>query len=154
MIITSFWTKRILLLTIIASNTNVLAWNLSVGRRRRAGKTAFPLTSGLTLHQSFNKRQASTSLFSSSSGGSSSDGNNIKKNLSASERERREEEQRRRQRQNDVVVGKTSALRDAQDYALNPQATEQEWLRQASRDEQMVYKWTEKGLEYLKMVSF
>ena len=74
--------------------------------------------------------------------------------MSAAGRERREEDQRRRQRKEDVVIGKTSALRDATDYALNPKATEEEWMRQASRVEQQIFRLTEDGMEALKMVSF
>jgi tetratricopeptide (TPR) repeat protein len=75
-----------------------------------------------------------------------------KKNLSASEFARREESKSRRQRAGDVVIGKTSAMQDAKDYALNPKATEEEWLRQASLVEKQVYKATETGLESLKML--
>jgi hypothetical protein len=75
-----------------------------------------------------------------------------KKSLSASAKERREEEKRRLERKADVVIGKTSARPEAQDYQINSKATEQEWMRQASNVEQKVYRETEKGMEMLKMV--
>eukprot|EP00977_Amphora_coffeiformis_P005494 scaffold1168_cov167-Amphora_coffeaeformis.AAC.27 len=75
-----------------------------------------------------------------------------KKDLSAAERERRDEERRRQERTQDVVIGKTSALRDATDFALNVKATEEEWMRQASEEEQEVYRHTEKGMIALKML--
>lgn len=77
-----------------------------------------------------------------------------KKNLSMSEKEQRDEEERRKARQDDVVIGKTSAKRNAQDYQLDVKSTEAEFFRQASSLEQEVYKLTETGLEYLKMVSY
>jgi tetratricopeptide (TPR) repeat protein len=75
-----------------------------------------------------------------------------KKNLSAAAKERREEEKRRLERKTDVVIGKTSALPDAQDYSLDPTATEQEWMRQASSVEQEIFRHTEKGMTLLKML--
>ncbi|CAB9498311.1 expressed unknown protein [Seminavis robusta] len=71
---------------------------------------------------------------------------------SAASQERRDEEKRRKQRKSDVVIGKTSALRDASDLALNPKATEEEWMRQASREDQKVFSLTEEGMESLKML--
>jgi tetratricopeptide (TPR) repeat protein len=76
----------------------------------------------------------------------------LARTLSASEQARRDEEQRKLEREGDVVPGKTSALPGAQDFALNPSATEEEYLRQASNLEQIVYKETERGLEALKML--
>jgi hypothetical protein len=75
-----------------------------------------------------------------------------KKNLSAAERERRDEENRRRARKDDAIPGKTSAMPGAKDFALDPKATEIEYLRQASKVEQEIYLYTEKGLKSLKMV--
>lgn len=75
-----------------------------------------------------------------------------KKNLSAAERERRDEENRRRARKDDVIPGKTSAMPGAKDFALDPKATEMEYLKQASKVEQEIYLYTEKGLKLLKMV--
>jgi hypothetical protein len=75
-----------------------------------------------------------------------------KKSLSASEQERRDEENRRRMRQDDVVIGKTSAKKGETDCALDPQATEQEFLKHASVVEQKVFRLTEAGMEYLKSV--
>lgn len=49
------------------------------------------------------------------------------------------------------MIGKTSALPDASDFDLNVQATEQEWMRQASDVEQEVYRFTELGMNALKM---
>jgi hypothetical protein len=77
-----------------------------------------------------------------------------KKNLSAADRERRDEENRIRERKDDVVIGKTSAKRGEKDYQLNPKATEEEWVRQASVVERKIYELTEKGMEHLKMVRF
>lgn len=76
----------------------------------------------------------------------------LAKNLSASNQERRDEEQRRLKRKEDVIIGKTSAVRDATDFALNTKATEEEWMRQASRVDQQVFKLTDQGMESLKMV--
>jgi hypothetical protein len=75
-----------------------------------------------------------------------------KKNISASDRERRDEEQRRSERKEDVVIGKTSAKKGASDYALDPKATEQEYLRQLSRQEQEIFHLTEQGMELLNSV--
>jgi len=72
------------------------------------------------------------------------------KNLSNSNRGRREEDRRRKERKDDVVIGKTSAKRDAKDYPIDPEATEREYLRQASREEQLVYKCTDEGMKALK----
>ena len=71
-------------------------------------------------------------------------------NLSNSNRGRREEDRRRKERKDDVVIGKTSAKRDAKDYPIDPEATEREYLRQASREEQLVYKCTDEGMKALK----
>ena len=76
--------------------------------------------------------------------------NNNKNSLSSSDREKRDEERRRKQRKEDVVIGKTSAQRGAQDYVLNPDATEAEYLRSASQVEQLVYQYTEEGLNAMK----
>jgi hypothetical protein len=71
---------------------------------------------------------------------------------SAASQERRDEEKRRKQRKDDVVVGKTSALRDATDYVLDPKATEGEWLQQASKIERKIFQLTEQGMASLRMV--
>ena len=78
--------------------------------------------------------------------------NERKNNLSASSKERREEEKRRIDRKADVVIGKTSAKPEAQNFQLNPKGTEEEWMRQASGQEQKVYRETEKALGHLKLV--
>lgn len=75
-----------------------------------------------------------------------------KKNVSASERERRDEEKRRQERKDDVAIGKTSAKKGEKDYPLDPKATEEQWLRQASNVEQQIYRLTEEGMEYLNSV--
>lgn len=74
------------------------------------------------------------------------------KNLSAAEKERREEEKRRRDRADDVVVGKTSAISGASDYALDVDATREQWMRQATPIEQEIFRKTEFGLDMLKML--
>ena len=76
----------------------------------------------------------------------------IKKNLSAAERERFEEDERRRKRKDDVVIGKTSAIKGAKDFPLDIKSTEEEYLRHANRVEQEVYKWTTTGMECLNSV--
>lgn len=76
-----------------------------------------------------------------------------KKDLSASERERREEEERRRQRKDDVIIGKTSAKKGEKDFALDPKATEQEYLRYASSVEREVFRLTDAGMQFLNSVS-
>jgi len=83
---------------------------------------------------------------------SSSGSGGPNRNLSAAGKERRDEEKRRIQRKDDVVPGKTSALRGATDYELNSKATEEEWLRQASAVDKKVFRLTEEGMESLKMV--
>ena len=77
--------------------------------------------------------------------------NNNKDHLTASKRERRDEDVRRADRQLDAVPGKTSAIPGAKDYALNPTATTQEWMKHASRVEQQVYQFTEQGMRALTM---
>lgn len=72
--------------------------------------------------------------------------------MSNSERERREENQRRKQRQGDVVIGKTSARRDEKDYAIDPKATEEQFLRSLTNLEQLVYRYTEDGLDAMKLL--
>lgn len=76
------------------------------------------------------------------------------KNLSASDQERRDEEKRRRKRKNEVVIGKTSAKKGEADYELDPKATEQEFLRQASHVEQEVFRQTAEGKKMLNSVRF
>jgi hypothetical protein len=75
-----------------------------------------------------------------------------KKNLSASEQERRDEENRRRTRKDDVIIGKTSAKKGEKDFSLNPKATEEQWLRQASKIEQKIFRLTATGMEALNSV--
>jgi hypothetical protein len=70
--------------------------------------------------------------------------------ISNMERERREETVRRKQRQQEVVIGQTSAQRGAQDYPLNPQATELEYLQQASQVERQVFHFTQQGMEAIQ----
>ena len=96
--------------------------------------------------------QSSSLLHSSSSsnGGSNDKNKNNKKNLTNAERERREEEMRRKERKNDVVINKTSAKKDAKDYPIDPQATTEQYLKQASRIEQQIFHLTEQGMEALK----
>jgi tetratricopeptide (TPR) repeat protein len=88
-----------------------------------------------------NGRCKSVSLFASD-----------RKSQSAAEWARREEEKGRREREGDVVIGKTSALKGATDYAIDAKATEAEWLRQASKVERKVYEQTEEGMKMLKML--
>lgn len=73
-------------------------------------------------------------------------------NLSSSDKERRDEEKRRKQRKDEVVIGKTSAKKGETDYALDPDTTEQEFLRQASNVEQEVYLMTLEGKKMLNSV--
>ena len=75
-----------------------------------------------------------------------------KRPLSASEQARREEDRRRQERIADVVIGKTSAVEGAKDYAIDPSATEQEYLRQASKVEQEIFRQTDQGMHLLKML--
>jgi tetratricopeptide (TPR) repeat protein len=74
------------------------------------------------------------------------------KNMSASEKERREEEKRRQERKGEVVIGRTSAIAGEKDFPINPKSTQEQWMNQASRVEQEVYRQTELGMEYLKML--
>jgi hypothetical protein len=75
-----------------------------------------------------------------------------KKNLSASDKERRNEETRRNTRREDVVIGKTSAKKGEKDYAIDPKVTEEEYLRQASKEEKEIFYRTQEGMELLKSV--
>jgi hypothetical protein len=86
---------------------------------------------------------------SSSSNNKKNKKNSNDKPLTAAERERRDEERRRQERKDDVVINKTSAKKGAKDYPLDIKATEQQYLKQASRMEQEIYHLTEKGLEAL-----
>eukprot|EP00980_Cylindrotheca_fusiformis_P010108 scaffold2243_cov122-Cylindrotheca_fusiformis.AAC.24 len=72
-----------------------------------------------------------------------------RENLSSADRERRDEEKRRNDRKDEVIIGRTSARRGESDYALDPKATEEEYLRQASKEEQEVFYSTERGMELL-----
>lgn len=74
-----------------------------------------------------------------------------RKNLSAAEQERREEDKRRRDRIEDVVPGKTSAIKGATDYSIDIDGTREQFLRQASRVEQEIYQKTELGMEMIRM---
>lgn len=76
------------------------------------------------------------------------------KDLTSSSRERREEENRRKKRKDDVVIGKTSAKKGEKDYALDPEATEQEFLSQASYVEQKVFLMTSEGKKMLNSVRY
>lgn len=72
--------------------------------------------------------------------------------LTTAKRERRDEDVRRNDRKAEVVPGKTSAIPGARDYPLNPAATTEEWMKHASKVEQQVYRYTEEGMNALKMV--
>jgi hypothetical protein len=73
--------------------------------------------------------------------------NNNDNGLSASNRERREEDKRRNARKEDVIIGKTSAKRGEKDYVIDPKATEIEYLRSVSRTEQLIYQYTQDGMD-------
>jgi tetratricopeptide (TPR) repeat protein len=70
----------------------------------------------------------------------------------AADQARRDEEKRRIERRKDVVIGQTSAKTGAKDYDIDPRLTEEAWLSQASQVERQVFKWTEQGMEALKML--
>jgi tetratricopeptide (TPR) repeat protein len=72
--------------------------------------------------------------------------------LSAAEQERREEDKRRRERIEDVVPGKTSAIKGATDYSIDIDSTRDQFLRQASRVEREIYQQTELGMEMIRML--
>ena len=74
------------------------------------------------------------------------------KDLSASQQERRDEDKRREDRKEDVVIGKTSAKSGERDFAIDPNSTQEQWMKQASPTEREIYLRTEEGLENLKMV--
>jgi tetratricopeptide (TPR) repeat protein len=93
-------------------------------------------------------RCESVSLFAADGGSSG----NSKRGQTAAEFARRQDEKGRREREGDVVIGKTSALRGATDYVIDPKTTEAEWMRQASAVEQKIYTETERGMEMLKML--
>lgn len=130
-------------------------WNLVLVVSRVAGWTTLPTSFSLPtilIPRSSLQRNGfpHTTLSASKKDNNDNSSKNQKnKNLSSAERERRDEENRRKERKDDVVINRTSAKRGAQDYPLNPKATEEEWLRQASRVEQQVFKLTEEGMEAL-----
>lgn len=122
---------------------SIILWSLLIG--------AIPLS--LAFYPSFSRRQlGGANVLSRHDVSSVLFASGEKKNLSASSKEKRQEEKRRLERKTDVVIGKTSAKPEAQDLPLNPKSTEEEWMRQASRIEQKVYKETERGMQCLKMV--
>jgi tetratricopeptide (TPR) repeat protein len=86
-----------------------------------------------------NSRSKSTRLFAE-----------IHRERTASERARRDEDLRRALRKTDVVIGKTSALQNATDYTLNPDATQHEFLQKASKQDRLAYEYTSKGMACLK----
>jgi hypothetical protein len=49
-----------------------------------------------------------------------------------------------------VVIGKTSAKRDATDYPIDPEATEREFLLKASQEERLVHQYTDEGMNAMK----
>jgi hypothetical protein len=130
--------------TLRYKNNNII--NLS-RKSRKAQSDAHQRTRLLLIPPSRSTLSLSSSCLFLSSGNNN---NNNKKNLSSAERERRDEESRRQQRKDDVVINKTSAKRGAKDYALDPKATEEEYLRQATRVEQTIYRLTEEGMEAIK----
>lgn len=98
-------------------------------------------TSSFAIHNNGSDGRFSSRL-------SASKGNN--KDLSSSNRERRDEDRRRKERKEDVVIGKTSANRDAVDYPISPEATEIEYLRRASQEERLVHQYTDEGMNAMK----
>ena len=49
-----------------------------------------------------------------------------------------------------MVIGKTSAQRDAVDYPIDVEATEQEYLRKCSKEELLVHQFTDEGMNAMK----
>ena len=86
-----------------------------------------------------------------SSGGDGED-NKVNNGMSASNRERREEDKRRNARKEDVIIGKTSAKRGEKDYVIDPRATEIEYLRSVSRTEQLIYQYTQDGMDEMNLL--
>jgi len=137
---------------------------MSIMIRRQSYQTVYLLAAmySLTINSSYG---AFTSLspwsmpptikFSSSSTSPrtfmSSSSSSDNRDLSAASRERREEDKRRKERRTENVPGKTSAKAGEKDYAIDPSATEQEYLRQLSYIEQEIYRQTENGMKMLKM---
>jgi len=85
--------------------------------------------------------------------------------LSASQRERREEDKRRKLREGENRPGHTSAIPGAQDYPINVDKTEKEYLQSLSTSDddskideynidKFVALWTDEGLAHLKMLHF
>ena len=85
--------------------------------------------------------------------------------LSASQRERREEDKRRKLREGENRPGSTSAIPGAQDYPINVDKTEKEYLQSLSTSDddsvideynidKFVALWTDEGLAHLKMLHF
>jgi tetratricopeptide (TPR) repeat protein len=72
--------------------------------------------------------------------------------ISAASRARREEDASRERRKSDVVLGKTSAIRGAQDYPLDSKATEELWMKYASNLEQQIYRQTEIAMDQLRLL--
>ena len=76
--------------------------------------------------------------------------NGINKILGSSDRKKRDEYHHRKKRKDDVEIGKTSAKRDAIDYPIDPKATEREYLLKASKEERLIHKYTDDGIDAMK----
>ena len=132
-------TRVILCVVLGRVSTNVQALSLMQSRRR------------ISVALQFSSRKDSDSSDPSNSS-ANKPSSSSSPNLSASQRARREESKRRRERSSEVVIGKTSALPDATDYAMDVQKTQSEYLQQASRVEQIVFQQTEQGMNALRML--
>ena len=82
--------------------------------------------------------------------GSNSDATASYSSLTASQQARREEERRKLERIDEVIPGQTSAVPGEKDFPLQVQATQEQWMQQASAVEQQVFQLTEEGLQCLK----
>merc|ERR1712194_498586 len=105
----------------------------------RIVSVSFPLTKPNNKNHNYIDRRLYLSFGNRGNGDDGNDNSNDpnpthnSNTISSSNRERREEDQRRKERKEDVIIGKTSAKPGEKDCVINTNATEQEYLRSASR---------------------
>jgi len=122
----------------------ILILNLIISKHNSIAFILFPPnTQSLHAHQKSCRRSTSSNI----------DGNN-NKYVFSSQRERQNEEKRKSERMNDVIIGKTSAKLNEKDLPLNIKKTEEEYLQSNSDSdiEREVYIWTDRGMEYFRML--
>lgn len=74
--------------------------------------------------------------------------------MSSAQQEREREEQRRLERKNEIQIGKSSAIAGAKNYQLNVEQTQMDLISNQYDDlERQIWKFTEQGMKYFKLVS-